>query len=311
MKYRSWLIVPGNSGKRLDMAFATGADVVVVDLDDTVPHESKAQARELAAEWLATYRTNVLEQRQMGRWVRINALDSGYARDDLAAVMKGAPDGIILPKATGPDSVRQLASEIYELEQRNAIRANSTWIIPVVGESAQSAMQIGDYLDLAHQRLHGLTWNAAGLALSLGAASVRGTDGGWSDTCSFVRAQTLLTAHAGKIVAIDAPFNDFADEEGMARAARRARAEGFAGMFAVHADQVATINSAFTPGEEEVQEARAIIAAFETNPHAGSLPFGGRMIDRSHLALAQRLVTLADLEASANEARRKPILRPA
>ncbi|MCT2397983.1 HpcH/HpaI aldolase/citrate lyase family protein [Novosphingobium mangrovi (ex Huang et al. 2023)] len=311
MKYRSWFIVPGNDAAQLDTAFSTGADVVVVDLENTVPHGSKGHARALGAEWLATYRTNVLEHRDMGRWVRINALDSGHSREDLAAVMAGAPDGIILPNATGPDAVRQLASEIYELEQHYAIPASTTRILPVVGDTPRAAMRIGDYLDSGHQRLHGLTWSATGLALSIGASGVREENGCWSDACGFVRAQALLTAHASQIIVIDAAFEDFEDGQGTARAARRSRADGFAGMFAIHPGQIGVINAAFTPSEEELEEARAIIAAFASSPHAGSLPFGGRMVDRSHLAMAQRLAGLADMEAAAAEARRKPILRPA
>lgn len=311
MKYRSWLVVPGNSEERLGMAFGAGANVVVVDLADTVPHEGKARARQLGAEWLRVHRTNVLEHRQIGRWVRINALDSGYSREDLVVVMSAAPDGIILPKAAGPEAVRQLASEIYELEQHHAIPANSTRIMPVAGETPLSAMRIGDYLDSAHQRLHGLTWSAAGLSVSLGAIGARGSDGGWSDACRFVRAQALLTAHAGQIIAIDAPWDDLEDETGLARAAQCARADGFTGMFAIHPEQVAAINAVFAHGKQEMEEAREIIAAFEASPYAGSLPFRGRIIDRSHLALAQRITEIAEIAAAENEGRRRPILRPA
>lgn len=311
MKYRSWLIVPGNSDKQLGMAVGTSADVVVVDLVDTVPDEAKGHARQLGAEWLAAHRTNLLEQRRLGRWVRINPPGSGHARDDLQAVMPSAPDGIILPRASGPEAVRQLASEIYELEQRHGIPANSTRIMPVAGETPLSAMRIADYLELAHQRLSGLTWSGAGIAASLGCAQARGADGGWNDACRFVRAQTLLTAHASQLMVIDAPFEGLGDKKAMARAARSARADGFVGMFAIHSDQVGAINAAFAPSSEQLEEAREIVSAFEASSHGGSLPFRGRMVDRSHLSQAQRVIDLAEAEAAAAEARRKPILRPA
>lgn len=311
MKHRSWLIVPGNSDKRLGMAVATGADVVVVDLGDTVPLEVKPAARRAAAEWLAAHRTNVLEQRRMGRWVRINAVESGQSGEDLAAVMPSAPDGIILPRASGPEAVRQLAAEVYELEQRHGIAANSTRILPVVGETPRAALEIAHYLEAGHQRLHGMTWSAAGLAASLGGARPRDIDGGWSDVARHVRAQALLTAHAGRLIAIDAPFEDYEDDNGLARAAQAARADGFTGMFALHPGQVPTINAAFTPGPEELEEARDMVDAFEASPTLGSLPFRGRMVDRSHLELARRAIAQAEAEEAANEARRKPILRPA
>ncbi|MAC58074.1 MAG: CoA ester lyase [Novosphingobium sp.] len=312
MKFRSWLIVPGNNEDALGSAFGSGADAVVVDLEDSVPYESKAQARALGAEWLAVHRTNLLEHRQMSRWVRINSLDSGYAQSDLAAVMPAAPDGIILPKSAGPEAVRHLASDIYELEQRHRLPANSTRIMPVVGETPISALRISDYLGTAHQRLCALSWNANGLAAALGAIGATREDGSWTDSCGFVRAQTLLTAHAGTIAAIDAPLSDPEDMAGLVRAANQARRDGFAGMFATDASQVATINEAFTPSDDEVEDARAIMAAFESMPHASSLPFGGRTVDRSHLAMAERTLELAAYETAAGHGRTGgAILRPA
>lgn len=316
MKYRSWLIVPGDSDKRLGMAVGTGADVIVVDLADTVAPDAREAARRQAADWLRAHRTNLLEQRRQGRWVRIEALEAGRSRDDLAAVMAGAPDGIVLPRSAGAEAVRQLAAEIYELEQRHGIAANSTRILPVAGETPLAAMRIADYLDSGHQRLAGLTWSAAGLAASLGTARLRdsgasaGAGGGRSDTARFVRAQVLLTAHAGRLMAIDAPCEDFADARIVTQAAREARADGFAGMFASHPDQIAAINAAFTPGQPEIEEARAIVGAFEASPYAGSLPLDGRMIDRADFAVAQRTLAAADADSAA-EARRKPILRSA
>lgn len=311
MKCRSWLIVPGDSAAQLGSAFAAGADVVVVDLEETVPHERKPQARLSGAGWLAAHRTNLFGNRRMSRWVRINALDSGHSREDLAAVMPSAPDGIILPKAESPEAVRQLASELYELEQGHAIPANSTQIIPVVGETPLSAMRIAEHLEVAHQRLCGLTWSARALCASIGGTSVRGQDGSWGDVCGFVRAQTVLTAHASQVVAIDAPFDDPDDAAGLAASATRARADGFAGIFAVNAAQVAAINAAFAPSATEVQEANEIVAAFATNPHASALPLRGRPVDRSQLARARRVIELADNDGASGAAWHKPILRPA
>ncbi len=312
MKSRSWLVVPGNSDSRLGSAIATGADIVVVDLEDTVPVAEKPRARQLAAEWLAAHRQHVLEQARLGRWVRLNANESGYVRDDLAAVMPFAPDGLILPKAAGPEAVRLLASDVYEFEQRFGIPANSTRIVPVVGETPRSALHIADYSESAHQRLAGLTWNAAGLCASLGSDGYRKADGGWPDAARFVRAQALLSAHAGEVMAIDAPYDDFDDEAGTHAAAQAARRDGFSGMFAVHPAQIPTINAAFTPSNEEILQARNVIAAFEASPHVGSLPLGGRMIDRSHLRLARRTVGMFERDGrSPDEGWRAPILRPA
>ncbi len=118
MAVRSWLFVPGDSEKKLSKAAATGADVIILDLEDSVAHSNKAQARELTVAWLGAHRAQVTGGKRQGRWVRINALDSRMWRDDLLAVLPGAPDGIMLPKAMGPESVIQLAAELYELEGR-------------------------------------------------------------------------------------------------------------------------------------------------------------------------------------------------
>ncbi|SLJ96186.1 citrate lyase subunit beta / citryl-CoA lyase [Novosphingobium mathurense] len=312
MKYRSWLVVPGSSEKRLGLAMGTGADVVVVDLADTVPDAARREARAMACEWLSVHRRNLLEHRRMGRWVRINALDSGLSRDDLLAIMPGAPDGIILPGATGPDAVRQLASEIYELEQANGIAANSVQIMPVAGDSPRGLFGMGQYLDAPHQRLFGLTWNAGGLGVAMGCRHLHGDEGRWSDAARLVRAQTVLTAHASRTVAVDAPYERFEDERGLAAAARQARAEGFAGMFAIHPGQVATINAAFTPSGEELSRAREILALFSANPDQASLPFQGCMIDRTHLAIARQLIDAADESDAGCEGQRlSALLRPA
>jgi citrate lyase subunit beta/citryl-CoA lyase len=311
MKYRSWLIVPGNSEKRLGLAMGTGADVVVVDLEDSVPDHARTEARELACEWLAVHRQNVLEYRKLGRWARIGPIDSGHSREDLQAVMPAAPDGIIMTRAAGPDDVRQLASEIYELEQRHGIPANSTRIMPVVGDTPRAAMRIGDYLDTTHQRLHGLTWSASGLSAAIGGSRLRTQDGGWTDACRFVRAQTLLAACGSQIMAIDAPFESLEDEQGLITAACDACADGFAGMFAVHPEQIPAINAAFTPNAEEVAHAQGLIDAFDENPLTAALSYDGRMVDRTHLAMAQRMVARGETEQLAEAQRRSAILRPA
>ena len=125
MANRSWLFVPGDSERKLAKAASTGADAIIVDLEDAVAAEARPAARILTAEWLAAHRPQVA-QRRLERWVRINPLDTPYWREDIVAVMRGAPDGIVLPKASGPEQLRQLAAEIYELEQRNGVSSGST-----------------------------------------------------------------------------------------------------------------------------------------------------------------------------------------
>ena len=293
MTLRSWLFVPGDSAKKLGKALATGADAIIVDLEDSVAASAKQQARDLARDWLSATRRQVIEQRRQARWVRINPLDSRLWRDDLLAVLAGAPDGIMLPKASGPEAVQQLAAEIYEHEGRNGIAPGATKILPLVSETPASALSIASYVEASLPRLAGLTWGAEDLSAAIGATRKR--DGnGWTDTFRLVRAQTLLTAHAKGVMAIDTLHADFDDTEGLKAIAEASRGDGFSGMLAIHPGQVPVINAAFAPSDEELADARAIVDAFAANPDAGTLQIDRRMIDQPHLKLAKRLLGIED-----------------
>ena len=293
MTLRSWLFVPGDSAKKLGKALATGADAIIVDLEDSVAPEHKEAARRQALEWLSATRRQLTEQRTIARWVRINDLDSRLWRDDLLAVMPGAPDGIMLPKAAGPDAVTQLAAELYELEGHAQVPAGSTRILPLVSETPAAAMTIARYIDASLPRLAGLTWGAEDLSAAIGASRKR--EGGvWTDAFRFVRAQTLLTAHARGVMAIDTLHADFSDLAGLKAIAQASYADGFTGMLAIHPAQVPVINAAFTPGAAELAEARAIVEAFADNPGAGTLQIDRRMIDQPHLKLARRMLGIEE-----------------
>jgi citrate lyase subunit beta/citryl-CoA lyase len=289
MTNRSWLFVPGDSERKLAKAPETGADAIIVDFEDAVAVEAKPTARELTVEWLAAHRPQIAT-RTFERWVRINPLDTAFWREDLHAAMRGGPDGVVLPKANGPDQVRQLAAEIYELEQRNGIVSGSTRIVPLVSETAAAALAVSAYVGESLPRLGGLMWGAEDLSAAIGASRKYGADGNWTDTFRMVRATVLLTAHASGVPPIDTLHADFRDEESLARMAKAARADGFSGMLAIHPGQVAAINAAFTPTEAELAGARAIVAAFAAEPGAGVVSLDGQMLDQPHLRLARRML---------------------
>lgn len=286
---RSWLFVPGDSEKKLGKGPETGAHALIVDLEDAVAPSAKAEARRVTRDWLDAHRKQVTMRKQV-HWVRINAVDTGLWRDDLAAVLPGAPAGIMLPKAEGPDQVRMIAAEIYELEQKNGIPNGQTRILPLVSETPRAALTIGAYADAPMPRLAGLTWGAEDLGAAIGAGRKRDESGQWTDAFRFVRAQTLLAAHAAGVWAIDTLHADFRDEDGLRKVALNARGDGFAGMLAIHPAQVPVINAAFAPSEAELAEAQAIVAAFAANPGAGTLQLDGRMIDQPHLKQAKALL---------------------
>lgn len=294
MAIRSWLFVPGDSEKKLAKVPGCGADVVIVDLEDAVAPEAKAGARSMARDFLASHATRVAAGAGFARWVRINALDTPLWRDDLHMVMAGRPDGIMVPKASGPDQLQHLAAELYELEGRNGVPSGSTRILPLVSETAAAALTIPTYVASPLTRLTGLTWGAEDLSAAIGATRKRDDRGRWTDAFRMVRATVLLTAHARGIAAIDTLHADFRDEAGLERVARESFADGFAGMLAIHPAQVPIINAAYTPTAEAIAEARAIIAAFDANPGVGAVQLDGRMIDQPHLVQAQKLVAGLD-----------------
>ncbi|WP_408589230.1 HpcH/HpaI aldolase/citrate lyase family protein [Novosphingobium sp.] len=286
---RSWLFVPGDSEKKLAKAPGTGADALIIDLEDAVALASKPAARALTAQWLGTV------PRRAGTaslWVRINAVDTGLWHDDLAVIVATAPDGIMLPKAAGPDEVALVSDSIATLEARHGRPVGQIGLLPLVSETPRAALTIPTYLTRELPRLRGLTWGAEDLSAELAASRKRDGAGQWTDAFRFVRAQTLLAAHALGVAAIDTLHADFRDEAGLKAAAEAARADGFSGMLAIHPGQVPIINAAFAPTAAELAHAQAIVAAFAANPDVGTLQIDGRMIDQPHLRQARALLGL-------------------
>lgn len=307
MIYRSWLVVPAHSEKRLAKAIGVGADAVVIDLVESDPLASRAAAQRNAAEWLQSHGN----QAEVARWVRINPLDNGAEwRHDLLAILRARPDGIVLPRAAQPEAVRQLAAEIYELEQREQIPANSTRIIPMLGDTAQAALTTPQYIQSGHQRISGFGWGTGELAAAIGATRTHDETGAMTDTFRWIRSQVLLTAHACGHPALDSAPAALFDDSDFATTAVRACADGFSGMFAYHPEQVEAINAAFTPSDDELKAARAILEAAGTNPTGAPISYQGRTLAMSEVKLAQRTLGLEG-QAPADQQYDKPILRPA
>lgn len=279
MKLRSLLFVPGDRPDRMEKALRSGADGLILDLEDAVAPEAKPAARKAVAAFLSANSAANL-------WVRINPLDGPEADKDLAAILPSHPDGIVLPKAEGGTSVAELTRRLTE-------RGNATArILAIATETPAAIFQLGTYGGA--KRLAGLTWGAEDLPAAIGAATSREPDGSYTPPYQLARSLCLFGAAAAGVAPIETVYPAFRDLEGLSAYAARARRDGFTGMMAIHPDQVAVINEAFTPSEAELAHARAVVAAFESNPGAGALSLDGRMIDRPHLIQAQRMLAAAD-----------------
>ncbi|MDB5696305.1 MAG: CoA ester lyase [Sphingomonas bacterium] len=271
MRLRSLLFVPGDRPDRFVKAAASGADALILDLEDSVVPARKAEARAAVAAYLNGERTLPL-------FVRVNPLDSGLIDDDLTATLSGSPDGLMLPKAEGAVSIAALAA-----------KAPGVPILPVATETPAAMFQLGSYAQAAGH-LAGLTWGAEDLPAAIGASTAREADGSYTAPYQLARSLTLFGAHAAGVPAIETVYPDFRDEAGLAAYAARGRRDGFAGMMAIHPAQVQVINAAFTPSDEELAHARRVVALFAADPDAGALQLDGRMVDAPHLKAARRLL---------------------
>lgn len=278
MRLRSLLFVPGDRPDRMEKALGSGADALILDLEDAVAPGAKAEARKAVAAFLDA-------DREAQLWVRVNPLDGAEQEKDLAAVLPARPDGIVLPKAEGGESVA-------ELSRRLTAHGNATArILAIATETPAAMFGLGTYC--GQKRLAGLTWGAEDLPAAIGAATSREEDGSFTPPYELARSLCLFGAAAAGVAPIETVYPAFRDLDGLGGYAARARRDGFTGMMAIHPAQVPVINQAFTPSADEVEHARAVVAAFDRNPQAGALSLDGRMIDRPHLVQARRILAQA------------------
>ena len=293
---RSWLFVPGDSERKQDKALATQADAVILDLEDSVAPEQLPRARECVS---AVLRSR-LRTAGPRLWVRVNAPGSALLHADLQAVFAGgAPDGVVLPKVSAAAEIAAAAQYIGVLETQAGAVPGSTRVLVITTETPEGVLALPQYPSLLRDspsllaRLAGLTWGAEDLGAALGALGRRDASGVATFTFQLARTSCLLAASALGVQAVDGVHTDFRDSQGLRRELEEARRDGFNGKLAIHPDQIAPINAAFTPTEAERAQAQRVVAAFAAAPGAGVVSLDGRMIDRPHLLQAQRILAAA------------------
>ncbi|HTZ03913.1 MAG TPA: CoA ester lyase [Xanthobacteraceae bacterium] len=287
---RSLLFVPADSPKKLERAMASGADALIVDLEDSVALSAKAAARQSAAAFL---KETANAKARPFIMVRVNALDTGLIDADLDAVAPARPDAVMLPKAEGGASVIHADAKLAVREAENGLPDGTIKILPIATETGASLFAAGTFAG-SSGRLLGLTWGAEDLSADVGAQANRDTDGRFLDLYRLARALCLAGAAAAQVPAIDTVYVDFRNADGLRRECEDACRDGFTGKMAIHPAQVPIINDVFTPSAAAIEHARAVVAEFAKSPGAGVVGIGGVMYDRPHLVRAQAVLARAD-----------------
>ena len=289
MKLRSMLFVPADSERKLAKSLDSTADVLILDLEDAVAESRKPIARTMAAEFIAAQASRIAPR----LYVRINPLDTALAMADLAAAVAPGLAGILLPKTRSAACIARLSHGLDALEARAGMAAGSVRIVPVATETAEAMLNMQSFAQLALPRLAGVTWGAEDLSAAIGALHNRDEGGAYSPLYDWAGSLCLCVAAAQGVPAIDTVHTDFRDAAGLAAACRASRRRGFRGRIAIHPDQVAVINSAYSPTEAELAHAQRIVDAFAAQPDAGALSIDGQMIDKPHLTQALRTLAAA------------------
>jgi citrate lyase subunit beta/citryl-CoA lyase len=265
---------------------ASGADGVIVDLEDSIAPERKETARKLALEFLKIHHGKKNRPRLL---VRINGLDTGMTDADLDAIVPGAPDVVLFPKAEGGATVAHLDAKLTAREAIAGLPEGSIKILAQTVESAAGLFTAGTYKNCS-PRLMGMTWGPEDLSSELGAEANREADGRLTEPYAIARAMCLFGAAAAKVPAIETIHVDFRNADVLRRDTELARRDGFVGRLAIHPAQVGVINEVFTPSPAQIEKAKAIVAAFAAKPGAGTVGIDGKMYDRPHLKRAQGLL---------------------
>ncbi len=281
---RSLLFVPASDDRKLVKALACEADLLILDLEDSVAPDAKAAARDNAKGFLANYADR---PKRPLLYVRVNAFDTGLTADDLAAVLAQKPDGIVLPKAGSGLDVARLAASLDAGEQAAGLPVGQIGILAIATETPGAVMHLSSFAG-ATSRLKGLTWGAEDLSTAIGASASRDEAGWLTSPFVLVRNLCLFAAYAAGVQAIDSIQPDFQNMDALRIEASEAARDGFTGKLAIHPGQAPIINAAFTPTDAEVAEARAVIDAFAAAGNPGVIAIGGRMYDRPHLEKARR-----------------------
>lgn len=277
---RSLLFVPATNGRMVEKAAGLDADAIVLDLEDSIPLDVKAEARVAA-------RAAIERLARPGRqvWVRINSTYTLLARDDARAVVVPGLDGIVLPKCDRTEQVRYLEALLRDAEPAAGVEAGKVRLMPAI-ESAAGLLKAHE-IAATSERAVALLLGGEDFAADLGVERTRaGTE------LAYARGALAVAARAARVLALDTIYGWLDDEEGLTRDAETARVLGFSGKFVIHPAQIAPVNRVFTPDPAAIERARAVIAAYDAaaKDGVGAVQVEGELVDAPVVARAKALL---------------------
>jgi citrate lyase subunit beta/citryl-CoA lyase len=284
---RSVLYMPGSNARAIEKAKTLPVDGVILDLEDAVAPDAKIDARKQVT---AAVKAGGFGGREV--LIRVNGIDSEWHADDLHDAARAAPDGVVVPKVSSSEQLEMIGRRLLDMGTDHKTRVWAMIETPIailnVKEIARAAAD-------SETRLAGFILGTNDLAKETGAKFVPGRAPmvPWLTTC-------ILAARAYGIFILDGVYNDLSNADGFLRECEQGRDLGFDGKTLIHPNQVAPCNGVFSPGTEEVAQARKIIAAFEQpeNKGKGVVSLDGRMVERMHADIARKTVAIADAIAA-------------
>ena len=284
---RSPLFMPGSNARALEKARNLPADVIILDLEDSVAPDAKAMARDQVAKAVAA--------RGFGKrevWVRTNSLDAEYWNDDSAMAAQAKPDGILVPKVSSVGDLKIIGERLAAL---NADPSIQVWAMIETARAVLDADQLGAASREVNKRLAGFVFGPNDIARETRIRMLPGRD-----AMIPIITHCILAARAHGLEIFDGPYSDFSNVDGFAAECAQGRDLGFDGKTLIHPGQIEACNAIFTPPDEEIAQARKIIAAFEQPENAarGAIRLDGQMVERLHADMARRTIAIADAIAA-------------
>lgn len=287
---RALHFVPSDNPALLGKALALSADGIILDLEDSVLPDKKVAARDIVLQSLAR-----IAAANSGGWIRTNAIHTEWGVDDIEATMAGKPRGYLIPKIRRAADILCAADALDRLESLHGLENGSTRLIPMVSETAEGILNMRE-VTAASRRVVAIVWGGEDLSADMGLPAIKDNVGRYLDIPRHVRAMCAITAAAAGVDSMDAVYTDVRDPEGFRRECRDAVAMGFAGKLTIHPTQVKIVNEEFTPSPAQLEDARALIAAFAEKEvqGIGVFTWNGHMVDIAHLVRARKILKRAE-----------------